>query len=36
VAAVCHQPDCSDIALAVSGSDPGFPPAGMVALTLEG
>ena len=35
VAAVCHQPDCSEIARAVTGSDPGFPPAGMFALTLE-
>ncbi len=35
VAAVCHQPDCSEIALALTGSDPGFPPAGMAALRLE-
>jgi phosphohistidine phosphatase len=35
VAAVCHQPDCSEIALAVSGHDPGFPPAGVVELPLR-
>jgi phosphohistidine phosphatase len=35
VAAVCHQPNCSEIAIAVTGSDPGFPPAGMLALRLE-
>ncbi|HXG77536.1 MAG TPA: histidine phosphatase family protein [Gaiellaceae bacterium] len=34
VAAVCHQPDCSTIALALAGADPGFPPAGSVELTL--
>jgi phosphohistidine phosphatase SixA len=35
VAAVCHQPDCSHIALAVTGTDPGFPTGGMLELTLE-
>ena len=35
VAAVCHQPDCSHIALAATGSDPGFPPAGMAELRLD-
>jgi phosphohistidine phosphatase len=35
VAAVCHQPDCSEIATAVTGSDPGFRPGGMTALRLE-
>ena len=29
VATVGHQPDCSEIALALLGRDPGFPPAGM-------
>jgi len=28
VATVGHQPDCSEIALAVTGRDPGFPAAG--------
>jgi phosphohistidine phosphatase len=35
VAVVCHQPDCSEIALAITGHDPGFPPAGMAEFTLE-
>ena len=35
VAAVCHQPDCSHIALAATGSDPGFPPGGVAELRLE-
>lgn len=35
VAAVGHQPDCSEIALAVSGRDPGFPPAGTARLELS-
>ena len=30
VATVGHQPDCSEIALALIGRDPGFPVAGMV------
>lgn len=34
VAAVGHQPDCSEIALALTGRDPGFPPAGMAAIDL--
>jgi phosphohistidine phosphatase len=34
VAAVAHQPDCSEIALALTGSDPGFPPAGVAELEL--
>jgi phosphohistidine phosphatase len=34
VATVGHQPDCSEIALALTGSDPGFPPAGMAPLEL--
>jgi phosphohistidine phosphatase len=34
VAAVGHQPDCSEIAYAVTGRDPGFPVAGMAELDL--
>jgi phosphohistidine phosphatase len=34
VATVGHQPDCSEIALALSGRDPGFPPAGTFRLEL--
>jgi phosphohistidine phosphatase SixA len=34
VAVVGHQPDCSLIATAVSGVDPGFPPGGAVRLDL--
>jgi phosphohistidine phosphatase len=34
VAAVAHQPDCSEIALALTGRDPGFPPAGVLELEL--
>jgi phosphohistidine phosphatase len=34
VATVGHQPDCSEIALAVTGEDPGFPVAGMAVLEL--
>ena len=35
VAAVGHQPDCSEIALAVTGRDPGFPPGGVARLELS-
>jgi phosphohistidine phosphatase len=35
-AAVCHQPDCSEIAAALTGSDPGFPPGGVAELELGG
>ncbi|MCY7301626.1 MAG: histidine phosphatase family protein [Thermoleophilia bacterium] len=35
VATVGHQPDCSEIAYAVIGRDPGFPVAGMVELELR-
>lgn len=35
VAAVGHQPDCSEIAYSVLGRDPGFPVAGMVELDLR-
>ena len=34
VAIVGHQPDCSEIAYALIGRDPGFPVAGMVELEL--
>ena len=34
VATVGHQPDCSEIALALTGRDPGFPAAGVVAVDL--
>ncbi len=34
LAVVGHQPDCSEIAYALTGRDPGFPVAGMVALEL--
>ena len=36
VAVVGHQPDCSEIAYALTGRDPGFPVAGMVTLELGG
>ncbi len=35
VATVGHQPDCSEIALAVTGSDPGFAPGAMAELELD-
>jgi phosphohistidine phosphatase len=35
VAAVGHQPDCSHIAAALTGSDPGVPTGGLLELTLE-
>jgi phosphohistidine phosphatase len=35
VAAVTHQPDCSEIALALTGSDPGFPPASVAELEVD-
>ena len=35
VATVGHQPDCSEIAYAVLGRDPGFPVAGMVELDVR-
>ena len=34
VAAVGHQPDCSEITLAVTGVDPGFSPGAMTELEL--
>ncbi len=35
VATVGHQPDCSEIARAVTGTDPGFSPGAMAQLELE-
>lgn len=35
VAAVCHQPDCSEIALELTGNDPGFPPGGVAEITMD-
>jgi phosphohistidine phosphatase len=34
VATVGHQPDCSEIAVALTGADPGFLPAGVVELSV--
>jgi phosphohistidine phosphatase len=34
VATVGHQPDCSEIARALTGADPGFPVAGWAELEL--
>ncbi len=34
VACVGHQPDCSEIAVELTGADPGFPTAGVAELTL--
>jgi phosphohistidine phosphatase SixA len=35
VVTVGHQPDCSEIALALTGADPGFPTAGSYELELS-
>ena len=35
VVTVGHQPDCSEIALALSGADPGFPTAGSYELEVS-
>ena len=35
VVAVGHQPDCSEIAVALSGRDPGFPPAAVAELEVS-
>lgn len=35
VAAICHQPDCSEIALELTGRDPGFPPGGVAEIDLD-
>lgn len=34
VAVVGHQPDCSQIALELTGADPGFPTGGVAEITL--
>jgi phosphohistidine phosphatase SixA len=36
VAVVGHQPDCSLVAIAVTGADPGFAPGAVVQLDLPG
>ena len=35
VAAICHQPDCSGIMLAVTGDDPGFQVGDTFPLDLD-
>jgi phosphohistidine phosphatase len=35
VAVVGHQPDCSEIAFELTGSDPGFPTAGVAEIELQ-
>jgi len=35
VAVVCHQPDCSEIALELTGADPGFAPGGVAEISLD-
>lgn len=35
VVVVGHQPDCSEIAVALSGRDPGFPTAGVAELDVS-
>jgi phosphohistidine phosphatase len=35
VVTVGHQPDCSEIALELTGDDPGFPTAGVFELELD-
>ncbi len=35
VVVVGHQPDCSQIAAALTGSEPAFPPAGLAVLDLD-
>jgi len=35
VATVGHQPDCSEITVALTGADPGFPPAAVAVLDVE-
>lgn len=35
VAVVGHQPDCSEIAVELTGSDPGFPTAGVAEIELR-
>ena len=36
VATVGHQPDCSEIALALTGRDAGFAPGGTLEVELDG
>jgi phosphohistidine phosphatase len=36
VAVVGHQPDFSEIAFALTGSDPGFPTGGVAEVAVEG
>jgi phosphohistidine phosphatase SixA len=35
VAVVAHQPDCSKIALALTGHDPGFPTGGLAEIVVD-
>jgi phosphohistidine phosphatase SixA len=35
IATVGHQPDCSEIAFALTGRDPGFSPGAMAAVDLD-
>ncbi len=35
VVVVGHQPDCSQIAAALTGSEPAFPPAGLAVFELD-
>ena len=35
VVTVGHQPDCSEIAVALAGRDPGFPTAGVFEVELS-
>ena len=35
IATVGHQPDCSEMAVAVTGNDPGFSPGAMAELELS-
>ena len=35
VATVGHQPDCSELAVALTGADPGFPPGGWLPVELS-
>jgi phosphohistidine phosphatase len=35
VVVVGHQPDCSQIAAALTGSEPAFPPGGLAVLELD-
>jgi phosphohistidine phosphatase len=36
VAVVGHQPDFSEVAFALTGSDPGFPTGGVAEIAVEG